>query len=254
MADNPTGPADPNAPKPATSPAPTGGTPQVDLSSLLAENKRLADERATLAKQYGDLRKFSTQKSQEAAEYRRRLEAAASASPEYDFGDPNPPARPTGSTIDPERLQNIEANQAIINFKLDHSDWNEAVEKDKDGRPAKSMWQAINELLDESNPISQTLAGATPYLTLKNAYREVRLQQLQKANTEAAAAKAAADANRNLFRARAGMSGQPASGDAGAFDLNDPNLTADQFLDAADKAGMLEGLVDPNDPPSFLRK
>lgn len=229
----------------------SGGTPAVDLNALLADNKRLADERTALAKQYGDLRKFSTQKSQEAAEYKRRLEAAASASTEYDFGDPNPPARATASSIDSDRLQQIEANQAIINFKLDHSDWDGAVEKDKDGRVTKTTWQAINELLDETNPVSATLAGATPYLTLKNAYREVLLQQLQRERPALLESRGASDAQRATLRAQASISGQSATEGTEALDLNDPNLTADDLLKIGVEAGIFK--LDPNDLPLSMR-
>lgn len=231
---------------------PGTATPAVDVATVLAENARLREREQTQTKAYNDIRKFATQKSQEAAALRREREswhAAGGGNNLNEFDEAPASGSGAASSGKPDWAVALETNQAIIQFKLDHPDWTEQVREVQaaDGSKRRvSTWDEMNDLLDETNPVSNTLAGATPYLTLKNAYREVRLQQLQRAKAEADAANAAADVQRNRLRIQAGMSGQAATDGQEIIDVS--GMTPEQMVEA--------GLVgfDPTNPPSHVRK
>src|SRR5207247_325139 len=92
--------------------------------------------------------------------------------------------------------------------------------------------------------------GPTPEHTLNNIYREVQLQRALAAQRDSAKPTSV----RAQIAAQADLSGQGANTPIPTIDISDPNMTDAQLLDAADKAGLLEDLVDPNDPPSWLRR
>ena len=128
---------------------------------------------------------------------------------------------------------------------MNHPDWNKAIDKQ-----GKTVWDEMNAILFDDARASE-LVGRTPYLTLKNIHREVQNQRMK---AELNAARAATPNNRAVITSRAEMSGQGASPSIPSIDISDPNMTADQLIEAADKAGMLDDLVDPNDPPSWYRR
>jgi len=213
--------------------APAGTTPTVDLNAVLAENRRLSEERDKALKQNHEVRKWATQASQKAADYERRLQERG----ETDFSIDTGNARSAPSS-------EMEADLAEVKFKLNTPEWNRVVDK----QSGKTVWDEMSSILYDDSQVGE-LVGRTPYLTLKNIHREVQNRQLKAALKASAAASPA----RNPLLSHAEMSGQGASTPIATLDITDPNMSADDFLSAADKAGMLEGLVDPNDLPSFFR-
>ena len=212
--------------------AATPVTPTIDLNAVLAENRRLVEERDKLTNQNREVRKWATQSSQKAAQLEREMQARAET-----FGDP---AQTSTQTYDNEVLADI----AEVKFKQNTPDWNKVVDK----QSGKTVWDEMNSIIFDDAKVSE-LVGRTPYLTLKNVYKEVQLQRLladQKAQ--------ASQPRRSVMQAQAEMSGQGANTPIPSIDISDPNMTEGQFLDAANKAGLLDDLIDPNDPPSFFRK
>lgn len=233
-ADNPQGPAeDAGAGTTVTTAAPT--TPVIDINAVLAENKRMSDERARLLEASQEVRRQRDRFATEAKTLQRRLEESGSVG--YDA-----PAGNGGTSVDTEVLADI----AEVKFKLNHPDWNKAVDK----QSGKTVWDEMNAILfDDARAMEH--AGRTPYQTLKNIYREVHYQRLLAAQKEAARP---VGIRAQIAAAQAEMSGQGASTPIPTIDISDPNMTDAQLLEAADKAGFLDGLVDPMDPPSWMRK
>ncbi len=225
-------PADPSAGTPAPAAAPT--TPAINLDAVLAENKRLTAEHQKAVERAREAQKWGTQASQRAAALERQLQ-------ERGFVDEEP--APSRGGYDAE----VAADLAEVKFKLNNPDWNKVV----DTQTGRTVWDEMNAILFDDAQANE-LAGRTPYLTLKNIYQTVQFRRLQADNKALQAA--AAPRRTMVLQAQAEMSGQGASTPIPTLDISDPNMTADQLLEAADKAGMLEDLVDPNDPPSFLRR
>lgn len=235
MADDPTTSESPSGTESTGTPdasATAPATQRVDLNAVLAENKRLQVERDKFAVDAREARKWGTQSSQKAAALERQLQERGSLYEE--------PASRRGD-YDAE----VAADLAEVKFKLNNPDWNKVVDKQN----GKTVWDEMNSILFDDAKASD-LAGRTPYLTLKNIYREVQYARLQ-ADHKAALAVAP---RRNVLQSQAEMSGQGANVPVPTIDISDPNMTADQLIDAANKAGMLDDLVDPNDPPSWLRR
>jgi hypothetical protein len=232
-ADNPTGNVAQGTP---ASSAPV--TPAVDLNAVLADNRRLQEEREKLQGQYAQVRKWATKSAQDAAQYKRQLEEGGHGSGIV----LNDPASGMAAGFDNESIADI----AEVKFKMNHPDWNKTVDK----QTGKTVWDEMNAILFDDVRSSE-LVGRTPYLTLKNIHREVQNQRM---SAELKAARAAQVPNRSVITSHAEMSGQGASIPMASIDISDPNMTAEQLLEAADKSGMLEGLVDPNDPPSWMRR
>jgi len=232
-------PADQSAGTPAPAAAPT--TPAVNLDSVLAENKRLEGERNKAIERAREAQKWGTQASQRAAALERQLQ-------ERGFADTDEPA-PSRANYDAE----VAADLAEVKFKLNNPDWNKVVDK----QSGRTVWDEMNAILFDDAQANDH-AGRTPYLTLKNIYREVQYRRLmadQKARGAAPAPSRSAIANTiSALQAQAEFSGQGASTPVPTLDITDPNMTDDQLIDAANKAGLLDDLVDPNDPPSFLRR
>src|SRR5437867_1155538 len=217
----------------ATSPAPAVGTPVVDLNAVLAENKRLTDERTKLMEAAHTVRQQRDRFASQAKEAQRRLEESG----DVNFGAAGP-ARPAA------RETVLEGRLAEIGFKMDHPDWNKPLDKD-----GKTVWNKMTEILfDDSR--SGDFVGPSPEHTLNNIYREVQLQRALTTQRETAKPVSV----RAQIAAQAEMSGQGANTPIPTIDIDDAGMTADKLLDEADKAGWLEGLIDPNDPPSSLRR
>lgn len=214
----------------------TQGTPAVDVAAMLEENRKLTDERDKLQAQGRETRKWATQSSQQAAEYRRQLEARNDV-----FSEATETSR--GGSGNSEFASDL----AEVKFKLNNPDWNKVVDK----QTGHTVWDKMNEILF-NDARAEEHVGRTPYHTLRNIYREVQYQRLL--TTQAAARATMPAAERNRLAAQAEMSGQGATISTPAIDLSDSNMTADQLIEAADKAGLLDGLVDPNDPPSWMRR
>lgn len=219
-----------------TAATPTPGTPAVDIATMLEENRKLTEERDKLAAQGRETRKWATQSSQQAAELRRQLEARQNVFAEAE-------STGSGSGYSNEVVSDL----AEVKFKLNNPDWNKVVDK----QSGQTVWDKMNEILFNDAKAADHI-GRTPYNTLKNIHREVQYQRLLEAQAASRATMPAAE--RNRLSAQAEMSGQGANVPTPTIDLSDPNMTADQLLEAADKAGMLDGLVDPLDPPSWLRR
>lgn len=235
-------PADDSKPLPTPDPskgAAGTGTPSVDVNQILAENARLKEREGVLTKSYGEIRSFATKKAQEAAALRKQLESGG----DLDLGEP--PAK-GGSDPTRDRMDVIEGRQATIDFRLDHPDYNTVI----DEKSGKTVWGRMQDLLDESNPESAYLAGATPYLTLRNAYREV---QLELARAERAKSPSqGATQQRTALRVQALVSGQSATDGGESIDLDDPNLTAEDILKIGIESGLFK--IDQSDPPLALKR
>jgi Holliday junction resolvase RusA-like endonuclease len=235
---------DPEAtPSPETSAAappaettPTGapaGTPKIDIAAVLAENKRLSDERAKLLEANAATRQQRDRFASQAREAQRRLEESGSV------GIETTPA-PTNGNLD----RRMEGRLAEIGFKMDHPDWNKPIDKS-----GKTVWDAMTAILWDDTKINEFL-GITPDHTLNNIYREIRYQQA----TEALKSQVRPSTVRAQIAAQADLSGQGANTPVPTINLDDPAMTDAVLLDEADKAGWLDGLVDPNDPPSSMRR
>jgi len=222
-------------PTPGTPERAPAGTPAVDVATMLEENRKLTEERDKLAAQYRETRKWATQSSQSAAELRRQREARDTT-----FDDATTASRGGDYST-------VVSDLAEVKFKLNNPDWNKVVDK----QTGHTVWDKMNEILFNDAKAEEHI-GRTPYHTLRNIYREVQYQRLLATQKEAG--RPMPTSERHRLAAQAEMSGQGANIPTPAIDLSDPNMTADQLIEAADKAGLLDDLVDPNDPPSWMRR
>ena len=215
-----------------TAPTASGGTPKVDLNTVLAENARLQTERDKAIGQAQGMRKQALQAFQAKAELERRLNERG----EMDF---TPATTPSAYDAD------VVADIAEVKFKQNTPDWNKVI----DPKTSRSVWDEMNTILFDDVQANE-LAGRTPYLTLKNIYREVQNRRMSAQLKE----RQTTSPQRQQILAHAEMSGQGANAPVPTIDISDPNLTEAQLLEAADRAGMLDEFVDPLDPPSWMRK
>lgn len=229
-ADSPTGNVAQGTPAPS---APT--TPAVDLNAILADNRRLQSERDDALRKHGEVRKWATRASQENAELKRRQEERGGIT----LDDP---AAPHGMSLGDNE---VVADVAEVKFKLNHPDWNKVT----DPKTGRTVWDDMNAILFDDARAAD-LVGRTPYLTLSNIHREVQLQRLLAEQKSRASERP----QRSTIASRAEMSGQGANAPIASIDISDPNMTDKQLLEAAESAGLLDDLVDPNDPPSWMRR
>ena len=215
--------------------------PDARLTSLQAElaaerTKRIEVERESQQK-YDNLRSLQSRQAAELANLRRlRDQADAGQSEDTSQSDPR---------LTNEVLANRE-ELAWIRFRQDHPKYTE-------------MWDEMKEIVKDpmvkrtvetyrEGPDGRLVLDT--FATLHNAYNEVELQRIRKAQTDTASRKADSIATTKKIKAQATISGSGAMSDEGGADNGIPfdELMGMEYEDII-KDPRFKRHIDPNDPP-----
>lgn len=143
------------------------------------------------------------------------------------------------------------ADIAIVKFRQEVPDWNSREKAD-----GPSLYEEALALIQDQSRNSEFLAfrhdprTGKPILdfeaSLKRAYKDAKLARIERAQANAAQAKAALDQRRNQMRAAGFISGEGANEAPEQLDFS--KMTSDEILEKFPELG------NPDDPPRVLRR
>lgn len=213
--------------------------PAPDVTALQQELERERKQRIEAERSYNNLRPKLNEHDQELAQLRALRDSVFTAGQGGDSAEPAP--------MNPELASEIHATReevAWMRFQQNHPKyaeyWDEmkAVARDSRTKETVESFRIFN-----GKPVLNTFA------TLHNAYNEVALQRVEKAQATTATRQAEADASRKKLTSQAVISGDGA-GSAAQGGLE--SLTLEQIM-AMDYNELIKHVpVDPNDPPRGL--